>query len=93
MLRAIAIAALLSLSAGAAAADPEHHDVEVFGQNIHYAETGSGRPLILLHGLWGGINEWQPVIEPLAQDHRVIVMDFLGFHSSDLTHSCCGGHR
>ena len=83
MSRIIAIAALLSLSASAAAAEPEQRDVEIFGQTIHYAESGSGPPLILLHGLWGGINEWRPIIEPLARDHRVIVMDFLGFHGSD----------
>lgn len=58
-------------------------DVNVYGQYIHYAETGNGPPIILLHGLWGGLNEWEPIIEPLAEKRRVIVMDFIGFHNSD----------
>ena len=74
------VAALHSLPA--LAAEPVERDVAVFGQNIHYAELGSGPPLILLHGLWGGLNEWEPILEPLAERHRVIVMDFLGFHGS-----------
>ena len=64
-------------------AELEHKDVEVYGQTIHYAEAGEGPALILLHGLWGGLNEWQPIIDPLSVSNRVIVMDFLGFHGSD----------
>ena len=65
------------------AAELENRDVEVYGQTIHYAEAGDGPALILLHGLWGGLNEWQPIIEPLSASNRVIVMDFIGFHGSD----------
>ena len=83
MRRRLAPLILLWLPLLAGAADPEQRDVDIFGQTIHYAETGSGRPLILLHGLWGGTNEWQPVLDALAQDHRVIAMDFPGFHGSD----------
>ena len=71
---------LLPVTAGAA--DLRQKDVEVYGFNIHYAETGSGPPVILLHGLWGGLNEWSPIIDPLSATHRVIVMDFIGFHGS-----------
>ena len=56
---------------------------EVYGFDIHYTERGQGPVLVLLHGLWGGTNEWQPVIEPLAESHRVIAVDALGFHESD----------
>ena len=72
---------LLPVTVGAA--DLRQKDVEVYGFNIHYAETGSGPPVILLHGLWGGLNEWSPIIDPLSATHRVIVMDFIGFHGSD----------
>lgn len=71
--------ALLFFVAATCAAD----DVDVYGFNIHYSDTGSGPTLVLLHGLWGGSNEWEPVIEPLAAGHRVIAMDALGFHGSD----------
>ncbi len=80
LIQAIAIF-LLPVTAGTA--DLRQKDVEVYGFNIHYAETGSGPPVILLHGLWGGLNEWSPIIDPLSATHRVIVMDFIGFHGSD----------
>ena len=83
-MKRFSIVALLVLTgAGASGADLVEKDVTVYGQNIHYAETGNGPVVILLHGLWGGINEWQPVIEPLSEDNRLIVMDFIGFHGSD----------
>jgi len=83
MNRIFAIGAALMLSTSAMSAELDQKDVAVYGQNIHYAEAGSGPPIILLHGLWGGLNEWEPVIGPLSESHRVIVMDFIGFHGSD----------
>ena len=83
MKRFVAILWLLTASAWTLSAELVHKDVTVYGQNIHYAEAGSGPPIILLHGLWGGLNEWQPIITPLSDAHRVIVMDFIGFHGSD----------
>jgi pimeloyl-ACP methyl ester carboxylesterase len=71
------------LSASTLSAELDQKDVAVYGQNIHYAEAGSGPPIILLHGLWGGLNEWEPIIGPLRESYRVIVMDFIGFHGSD----------
>jgi pimeloyl-ACP methyl ester carboxylesterase len=75
--------AMLLLPLAADAADLQQNDVEVYGFNIHYAETGNGPTVILLHGLWGGLNEWLPVIDTLSERHRVIAMDFIGFHDSD----------
>jgi len=58
-------------------------DIAVYGFNMHYAEMGQGDPIILLHGLWGGRNEWRHTIEPLSQNYRVIALDLIGFHGSD----------
>lgn len=63
--------------------EPKPKDVEVFGFNIHYVEAGSGPPVVLLHGLWGGRNEWSLNIEPLSADFRVIAPDQIGFAESD----------
>lgn len=63
-----------------AAAVAEH--VEVYGFDMHYSERGQGDTVVLLHGLWGGTNEWQPIIEPLSERHRVIALDAIGFHDS-----------
>ena len=57
--------------------------VDVYGFDIHYTERGQGPAVVLLHGLWGGSNEWAPILTPLAQSHRVFVVDALGFHGSD----------
>ena len=67
---------LLAVSASA-------EDVEVYGFNIHYTDTGNGPVIVLLHGLWGGTNEWQPIIDPLAGDFRLVAVDAIGFHGSD----------
>jgi len=58
-------------------------DIQVYGFNMHYAEAGQGPPVIVLHGLWGGRNEWDRNIEVLAADFRMIVVDQIGFHGSD----------
>jgi len=76
-------AAVLLFSVAGHAAELAQKNVTVYGQNIHYAEAGSGPTIILLHGLWGGLNEWEPLIGPLSQSNRIIVMDFIGFHGSD----------
>ncbi|MEM7502545.1 MAG: alpha/beta hydrolase [Pseudomonadota bacterium] len=57
--------------------------IRVYGFDMHYTEVGRGPVIVLLHGLWGGTNEWQPILEPLAASHRVIALDAIGFHGSD----------
>jgi haloalkane dehalogenase len=50
---------------------------------LHYVTVGHGPTVVLVHGTptWGF--EWRRVIGPLAQTHRVIVPDHLGFGLSD----------
>ncbi|HJL84893.1 MAG TPA: alpha/beta fold hydrolase, partial [Candidatus Marinimicrobia bacterium] len=62
-------------------------DVTVHGFNMHYIEAGSGPPLVLLHGLWGGQNEWRLNMEPLSTNFRVIALDQIGFGKSDKPHA------
>jgi len=50
---------------------------------IAYWEHGSGQPLVLVHGLFGDHLDWAPILEPLAQSHRVIALDLPGFGSSE----------
>lgn len=74
---------LLFCQLPACAAESQKDFVSVEGHNIGYAEFGSGPTIVLLHGLWGGLNEWSPIIDALSESHRVIAMDFIGFHGSD----------
>jgi pimeloyl-ACP methyl ester carboxylesterase len=49
---------------------------KVNGAEIYFEETGSGPPIILSPGgLQGLANSYQPVIEALSQEHRVVVYD------------------
>jgi pimeloyl-ACP methyl ester carboxylesterase len=45
----------------------------------HYSETGSGRPLILLHGIGMSHVVWNALIPNLAATRRMIAFDIAGF--------------
>ncbi len=40
--------------------------------------TGSGAPLVLVHGLGGRAQSWQPVLADLAAAHEVVLVDLPG---------------
>jgi len=83
MKRRLLTAFLLSCLLPACASESQQDFVSVENHEISYADFGSGPTIVLLHGLWGGLNEWSPVIDALSESHRVIAMDFIGFHGSD----------
>ena len=45
--------------------------------------AGSGRPVVLLHGVPGAAETWHRVISELEDDQQVIAFDLLGFGESD----------
>ncbi|MEV6134389.1 alpha/beta hydrolase [Streptomyces violaceusniger] len=49
---------------------------------LHYAEAGSGEPIILLHQTPRSLDEFREVQPLLAANHRVIAMDMYGFGMS-----------
>lgn len=58
--------------------------IEVNGAALHYAERGSGPPLLLVHGTGAYADVWSPVLDGLARTYRVIAYDRRGFaRSSD----------
>jgi pimeloyl-ACP methyl ester carboxylesterase len=52
-----------------------------FGQ-LHYAECGSGSPVVLLHQTPRSSDEYREVLPLLGRTHRAIAMDTLGFGAS-----------
>lgn len=42
---------------------------------LHYQQTGSGQDLILIHGLFGSLENLNMVAKPLSQDFRVTSVD------------------
>jgi pimeloyl-ACP methyl ester carboxylesterase len=55
------------------------------GHRIAFTRHGEGRPVLLLHGIYPGASsfEWRHVVPALAERHRVIAVDLLGFGRSD----------
>lgn len=51
--------------------------------NIYYEEYGSGMPLLLLHGGFGSIHDFQLVIPELSKHYRVIAVDSPGHGKSE----------
>jgi 2-succinyl-6-hydroxy-2,4-cyclohexadiene-1-carboxylate synthase len=56
--------------------------VEVAGARLAVASSGSGPPLVLLHGFAGDRGLWDEVAPRLARSHRVIRYDLRGYGDS-----------
>jgi pimeloyl-ACP methyl ester carboxylesterase len=87
LFRAAAIGAVVALAAGAwwtqalgrAAEDrhpPEGRRVRAGGVDLCYVERGTGSPVVLVHGAFGGLEDWQvTVLDEIARSHRVLAFD------------------
>jgi pimeloyl-ACP methyl ester carboxylesterase len=65
------------------------YETEIDGQRIHFIHVRSPRqdalPLILTHGWPGSVLEFLDVIEPLRQDHHLVIPSLPGFGFSGPT--------
>ena len=51
--------------------------------SLYSEEVGHGDvPLLLLHGLGGGVSTWREVAEIMAPNHHIVMVDLLGFGRS-----------
>jgi 3-oxoadipate enol-lactonase len=63
----------------------KQNTVKLHGINISYEEAGKGEiPVIFIHGFPFDKSTWQPQIESLKKNYRVIAYDIRGFGGSDL---------
>ena len=57
---------------------------------LHFQEFGQGRPVIILHGLFGSARNWQGIARSLAENHRVITPDLRNhgqsFHENSMSY-------
>ena len=60
-----------------------HHTAKVNGIRMHFGETGSGPPVVLLHGYPETHYAWRNQWPVLAECHHVIVPDLRGYGDSD----------
>lgn len=42
---------------------------------LHFRSIGSGKPLIILHGVFGSSDNWQTLGKVFAEDHQVFLVD------------------
>ena len=56
----------------------EPSTVTIHGRPVSYVQAGSGPLLLLIHGIAGSVENWQEVIEPLAQRHTVVAASLPG---------------
>jgi len=61
----------------------EPHYIEINGARVHYVDEGAGETILCLHGepTWSYL--YRKMIPILAEHHRVIALDFIGFGRSD----------
>jgi len=57
-------------------------------QNIYVEDTGSGIPLVLVHGFLGSSDMWEPQINYFKKDFRVLAPTLPGFGKSNKIESC-----
>ena len=50
---------------------------------MFYIDRGQGPTLLLIHGMFGDHLDWEPILQPLAEGHRVIAVDLPGFGESE----------
>lgn len=50
---------------------------------LHYRELGEGKPMLILHGLFGSSDNWQTHGKKLAEYYRVIMVDLRNHGKSD----------
>lgn len=62
-------------------------NMTIDGHTLHYlkAGSGSGVPLVLIHGYGVSGHIWQPMLPYLAQEHEVFAVDLPGYGRSTLS--------
>jgi pimeloyl-ACP methyl ester carboxylesterase len=50
---------------------------------LYYELSGSGEPLVLVHGSWGDHHNWDPVVGSLSQSFQVLTFDRRGHSASE----------
>ena len=79
MYRTALIAAALLLSITALAASQETgRRVQINGMQMYYEVSGTGDPLVVLHGAYMNILSMGEIIPMLAETHRVYALEFQG---------------
>src|SRR5689334_21547818 len=78
MFRNALIAAIMLGTSTVAGAQATGHRVRINGMTMYYEVSGSGEPLIVLHGAYMNIPMMGAIIPRLAKTHRVYALELQG---------------
>ena len=59
-----------------------HSEIELHGHRVCFRLRGEGPAVVLIHGITGRSDQWEPAIEHLAAAHTVLAPDLLGHGES-----------
>ncbi|GIX34821.1 MAG: lipase [Lysobacteraceae bacterium] len=74
-------------------ADAVEREVEAGGHRWRYLESGSGEPLVLVHGFTGSKENWLPLLPYLEGRFRVLAPDLPGWGESQRIEGADYGYR
>ncbi len=57
-------------------------EIELHGHRVSFRQRGEGPVVVLIHGITGRSDQWEPVIDQLADQHTVLAPDLLGHGES-----------
>ena len=60
----------------------ERRIVSIHGHDVSYRGGGSGPVVVLIHGMAGSSDTWEPILDRLAEHCTVVAPDLLGHGSS-----------
>ncbi len=49
--------------------------IDIDGEKIRYIQKGKGKDVLLIHGMPGSIEDWQPIIDSLSKTHKITAFD------------------
>src|SRR5215831_19244308 len=55
------------------------------GVELHYLTSGTGRPLVFIHGIWASARFFAPQLTALGRNYRTIALDLRGHGQSAMT--------
>ena len=58
-------------------------ELELDGMRLYYEVAGTGRPVLLIHGLGSCTLDWEPQVSALSRQFQVIAADLRGHGRSD----------
>ena len=79
------VAPVRNVAQAEAITTPQSGYAPVNGLRMYYEIHGTGEPLLLLHGAFGAIDLWGPILTTLAEHHQVIAVELQGHgHTADI---------